>query len=1445
MAQAAETCAESGRKLRSICRRMYDEDDDLSDAEEIANIRGFSVEEKLLSDRYSADFVHLMEGKDFTYEYVQREALRIPLIFKGKDELGIRMPDPEFTVSEIKGLVGSRRSVDVMDVSTQKGSEMSMAQFVRYYETPEEERDKLFNVISLEFSHTKLENLIKRPTVVDQVDWVDNMWPPDLKQSQTEASNVISEMKYPKVQRYCLMSVKGCYTDFHIDFGGTSVWYHVFKGQKVFWLVPPTPHNLALYEDWVLSGKQSDIFLGDRADGCQRVELKQGYTFFIPSGWIHAVYTPVDTLVFGGNILHSFNIPMQLTIHEIENRTKVHSKFRFPFYCEMCWYVLERYLHCLTKRSYLSPEVRKEPADYETKGKTESPSSDSRSQDINEDSCGTQIRDYQGEKPERAAQDGPGSPDNGKGQHLKAVLSVDSEDSCNPGSTSLDFPKTPSDSPASEPQNKWTHLTEFELNGLRTLVEKLESLPENKKCVPVGIENPQALLEDVKVVLKEHADDDPKLAITGVPVVSWPKKTIKLWSRREGCRPDSSSRSRRRRRLQPCQFAVSWTGSEKAAMAMSLSADDEDYDSDSEQPRPPNRPKPKMAASPASAVKLSASRGTSGARRRRTRCRKCEACLRTECGECHFCKDMKKFGGPGRMKQSCIMRQCIAPVLPHTAVCLVCGEAGKEDTVEDEDEKFNLMLMECSICNEIVHPNCLKVKDSNGVVNDELPNCWECPKCNHAGKTGKQKRGPGFKYASNLPGSLLKEPRLNRDSKEEADPPAVAPTAVSALNPSAAVKRKAERDVNSKRNDEEPPKKRPSLLSLDGGSRPRLEDNPLRKKRKLFDTNDEPVILKKKKKLSKVDDPFSSKLLRQIKTENDHGDEEDEQEDHEEDGLSLDRMHLKEKNEYDDDDQEEDAEEEEVGTKERDSPAEDRAKALLSPLLRTSTARESDQSSTTSPRAGPSSESGDAQERSSAQLKARHQRRRLPNKEMSKDFNQDIPKTEVSLSNQRHGSVKTEDGPANHNRRPLKNEDSAANQNRKPLKTEDSTTNLSRRALKTEEGSANQNRQPLKTEDSLANRNHRPIKSEPENEVDEQKPRWPLNNGSGDLGDWLRHRGREVNGTPRGYSPLGWSRSTPITPICPRPLPCRSPPKCIQMERHVIRPPPISPPPDRLPLNDGEAHVMRRETWMTVFGHLTHRDLCVCMRVCRTWNRWCCDKRLWKHINLNRCKSITPLMLSGIIRRQPVTLDLSWTNISKKQLSWLINRLPGLRVLLLSGCSWVAVSALCTSSCPLLRTLDVQWVEGLKDAQMRDLLSPPTDNRPGQLDNRSKLRNVEDLRLAGLDITDTSLRLIIRYMPSLSKLDLSYCNHVTDQSVNILTAAGTTSRDSLTDINLSVCNRVTDQSLTYFKRCGSICHIDLRYCKQVTKEGCDQFIAEMSVSVQFELIEEKLLQKIS
>jgi len=40
--------------------------------------------------------------------------------------------------------------------------------------------------------------------------------------------------------------------------------------------------------------------------------VKGGETVFLPSGWIHAVMTPVDSMVFGGNFLHKLCIPMQL-----------------------------------------------------------------------------------------------------------------------------------------------------------------------------------------------------------------------------------------------------------------------------------------------------------------------------------------------------------------------------------------------------------------------------------------------------------------------------------------------------------------------------------------------------------------------------------------------------------------------------------------------------------------------------------------------------------------------------------------------------------------------------------------------------------------------------------------------------------------------------------------------------------------------------------------------------------------------------------------------------------------------------------------------------------------------------------------------------------------------------------------------------------------------------
>lgn len=50
---------------------------------------------------------------------------------------------------------------------------------------------------------------------------------------------------------------------------------------------------------------------------------------------------------------------------------------------------------------------------------------------------------------------------------------------------------------------------------------------------------------------------------------------------------------------------------------------------------------------------------------------------------------------------------------------------------------------------------------------------------------------------------------------------------------------------------------------------------------------------------------------------------------------------------------------------------------------------------------------------------------------------------------------------------------------------------------------------------------------------------------------------------------------------------------------------------------------------------------------------------------------------------------------------------------MLSGCSWLSVSALGSAPLPALRLLDLRWIEDVKDSQLRELLLPPPDTKPG------------------------------------------------------------------------------------------------------------------------------------
>lgn len=117
---------------------------------------------------------------------------------------------------------------------------------------------------------------------------------------------------------------------------------------------------MAAYAKWSGSHEhQQNVWLGDWVDEVRKVTLRAGDTLILPAGYIHAVYTPEDTLVFGGNFVHSYCIETQLRLRDIEIETKVPQRFRFPYFDKLCWYVAERYTHELRQASAFRPIATK------------------------------------------------------------------------------------------------------------------------------------------------------------------------------------------------------------------------------------------------------------------------------------------------------------------------------------------------------------------------------------------------------------------------------------------------------------------------------------------------------------------------------------------------------------------------------------------------------------------------------------------------------------------------------------------------------------------------------------------------------------------------------------------------------------------------------------------------------------------------------------------------------------------------------------------------------------------------------------------------------------------------------------------------------------------------------------------------------------------------------
>lgn len=387
-----------------------------SNSTPILELKGFSVpvfrseRRTNLRDKRAIDYIALNEGNDkrIKHEHPHKKDFLACFekwrtdISKFSEELEedfysikcpLRITDPDKSGMDVVsanelGLVDSKEIVplnvdfltkimgpdyilDVMDVQTQMNEKWTLSRWNDYFTfTRPSDRDRIRNVISMEVSHVEqFKSGISRPKAVDMNDLVDLVW--NIGEGD--------DLERPKVTKYILMSVANAYTDFHLDFAGTSVYYNVISGSKMFLLFPPTQHNLRKYEEWCANDNQNFIFLGDLLKEGIAVELTAGDLFMIPCGYIHAVFTPEDSFIVGGNFLTLRDLTTQLKVVEIEQLTKVPRRFTFPQFesvmgktCE--WILASNQFSRISHEdiqnliSYLSnPKIKYKPKTYPNK----------------------------------------------------------------------------------------------------------------------------------------------------------------------------------------------------------------------------------------------------------------------------------------------------------------------------------------------------------------------------------------------------------------------------------------------------------------------------------------------------------------------------------------------------------------------------------------------------------------------------------------------------------------------------------------------------------------------------------------------------------------------------------------------------------------------------------------------------------------------------------------------------------------------------------------------------------------------------------------------------------------------------------------------------------------------------------------------------------------------
>jgi lysine-specific demethylase PHF8 len=111
-----------------------------------------------------------LEGSQLKLEYFEKNGFKKPIFVENKDNLDFSLPSSNFSLNDIEQLLGSDYELEVIDVEKQKTFAMKMNLFKNYFNATR--RTKIYNLISLEISKTKLNDIVTVPRIVREISWV-------------------------------------------------------------------------------------------------------------------------------------------------------------------------------------------------------------------------------------------------------------------------------------------------------------------------------------------------------------------------------------------------------------------------------------------------------------------------------------------------------------------------------------------------------------------------------------------------------------------------------------------------------------------------------------------------------------------------------------------------------------------------------------------------------------------------------------------------------------------------------------------------------------------------------------------------------------------------------------------------------------------------------------------------------------------------------------------------------------------------------------------------------------------------------------------------------------------------------------------------------------------------------------------------------------------------